>query len=210
MFVNLFCAVLCHIVSLQYLSMQVVSPPLDWLPSSYFLVVWSPTGAIRYDWCALPRNTYFFSHIADYVYDIYLLYDPDVGISILVCDVEHASFHLSCACLVSVQVSAPYVIADSTHELYTCLFRHSRRKGSFRRDSDVWPEMSLLRSPYVDLYIFLELIHHLYPLIDIIGWRVSWIYSNLGIGVCFLYFHISKQTDPSCTDMLERELETKP
>ena len=28
---------------------------------------------------------------------------------------------LFCACLVSVQVSAPYAIAGSTHELYTCL-----------------------------------------------------------------------------------------
>ena len=29
------------------------------------------------------------SHIADYVYDCCLLPDPDVGTSILVCDVEH-------------------------------------------------------------------------------------------------------------------------
>ena len=36
-------------------------------------------------------------------------------ISILVC----AAASLLCACLVSVQVSAPYGIADSTHELYT-------------------------------------------------------------------------------------------
>ncbi len=28
---------------------------------------------------------------------------------------------LLCACLVSVQVSAPYAVAGSTHELYTCL-----------------------------------------------------------------------------------------
>ena len=33
------------------------------------------------------------------------------------------SASLFCACLVIVQVSAPYVIADGTHELYTCLFR---------------------------------------------------------------------------------------
>ena len=37
-------------------------------------------------------------------------------LSILVC----AAASLFCACLVSVQVSAPYVIAGSTHELYTC------------------------------------------------------------------------------------------
>ena len=34
---------------------------------------------------------------------------------------------LFCACLVSVQVSAPYVIAGSTQELYTCLFRQMAR-----------------------------------------------------------------------------------
>ena len=34
---------------------------------------------------------------------------------------------LFCACLVSVQVSAPYVIACSTHEVYTCLFRQVAR-----------------------------------------------------------------------------------
>ena len=40
-------------------------------------------------------------------------------LSILVC----AAASLFCACLVSVHVSAPYVIAGSTQELYTCLFR---------------------------------------------------------------------------------------
>ena len=33
------------------------------------------------------------SHIADYVYDFCPLPDPDVGPSVLVCDVEHISFH---------------------------------------------------------------------------------------------------------------------
>ena len=36
---------------------------------------------------------FHFSHIADYIYDLCLLPDPDVGLSILVCDVEHTSFH---------------------------------------------------------------------------------------------------------------------
>ena len=44
-------------------------------------------------------------------------------LSILVC----AAASLSCACLVSVLVSAPYVIAGSTHELHTCLFRQMAR-----------------------------------------------------------------------------------
>ena len=40
-------------------------------------------------------------------------------LSILVCAAES----VFCACLVSVQIATPYVIAGSTHELYTCLFR---------------------------------------------------------------------------------------
>ena len=44
-------------------------------------------------------------------------------LSILVC----VATSLFCACLVSVQVSAPYVIAGSTQELYTCLFRQMAR-----------------------------------------------------------------------------------
>ena len=35
---------------------------------------------------------FHFSHIADYIYDFCPLPDPDVGLSILVCDVEHTSF----------------------------------------------------------------------------------------------------------------------
>ena len=77
---------------------------------------------------------FHFSHIADYIYDFCLLPDPDVVLSIRECDVEHTSFHLVCApaslfcaCLVSGQVSTPYVIAGSTHELYTCLFRQMAR-----------------------------------------------------------------------------------
>ena len=77
---------------------------------------------------------FHFSYSVDYIYDFCPLPDPDVGLSIFVCDVEHTSFHfvcaaasLFCACLVSVQVSAPYVIAGSTQELYTCLFRQMAR-----------------------------------------------------------------------------------
>ena len=36
---------------------------------------------------------FHFSHIADYIYDFCPLPDPDVGLSILLCDVEHTSFH---------------------------------------------------------------------------------------------------------------------
>ena len=44
-------------------------------------------------------------------------------LSILVC----AAASLFCVCSVSVQVSAPYVIAGSTQEFYTCLFRQMAR-----------------------------------------------------------------------------------
>ena len=44
--VSLSCAVLCQIVFAPVF-VQVVSPPLSWSPLSYFLVIWSPSGATR-------------------------------------------------------------------------------------------------------------------------------------------------------------------
>ena len=44
-----------------------------------------------------------------------------VMLSILLSILVFAAASLLCACLVSVQVSAPYAVAGSTHELYTCL-----------------------------------------------------------------------------------------
>ena len=40
--------------------------------------------------CPGPFN---FSHSVDYMYDFCPLPDPDVGLYIMVCDVEHTSFH---------------------------------------------------------------------------------------------------------------------
>ena len=37
---------------------------------------------------------FHFSHSVDYIYAFCPLPDPDYGISILVCDVEHTSFHV--------------------------------------------------------------------------------------------------------------------
>ena len=54
---------------------------------------------------------------------LYLYVMLSILLSILVC----AATILFCVCLVSVQVSAPYVIAGCTHELYTCLFRQMAR-----------------------------------------------------------------------------------
>ena len=120
---------------------QVVSPPLGWSPLSSFPLIWSPSGDTRdpsvvFEAVDKPcPGPFHFSHSVDYIYEFCLLPDPDVGPSIFVCDVEHTSFHLVCAaaslfcaCLVSVHVSAPYyVIAGSTQELYTCLFRQIAR-----------------------------------------------------------------------------------
>ena len=50
-----------------------------------------------------------------------------VMLSILLSSLVCAAASLFCACLVSVQVSARYVIAGSTQELYTCLFRQMAR-----------------------------------------------------------------------------------
>ena len=119
---------------------QVVSPPLGWSPLPSFLVIWSPSGEARgpsvvFEADDIPYpGPFHFYHSVDYIYEFCPLPDPDVGPSIFVCDVEHTSFilvcaaaSLFCACLVSVQVSAPYVIAGSTQELYTCLFRPMAR-----------------------------------------------------------------------------------
>ena len=39
------------------------------------------------------RGQFHLSHIADYSYAFCLLSDPDAGLSIIACDVEHTSFH---------------------------------------------------------------------------------------------------------------------
>ena len=77
---------------------------------------------------------FHFSYSVDYIYHFCPLPDPDVGLSIFVCDVEHTSFHfVMCGrkfvlCLFGqCPVSEPYVIAGSTQELYTCLFRQMAR-----------------------------------------------------------------------------------
>ena len=77
----------------------------------------------------LSRTIKFhFSHIADYIYDFCPLPDPDVRISILVCEVDHTSFHFGLCGRKFVLCQFPgistiYVIAGSIQELYTCLFR---------------------------------------------------------------------------------------
>ena len=73
----------------------------------------------------------FFSHSADHICDFCPLPDPDVGLSIIVCDVEHTSFHCGlCKFVLCLFDQCPvhhYVIAGSTQELYICLFKQMAR-----------------------------------------------------------------------------------
>ena len=110
---------------------QIASPPLGWSPLSSFLVIWSPSGDTRgpsvvFETVDMPcPGPFHFSHSVLYIYDFCPLPDLDVGPSISVCDVEHTYFHflvcaaasLFCDCLVSVQLSAPYVIAGITQHV---------------------------------------------------------------------------------------------
>ena len=115
---------------------QIVSHPLGWSPLSSFLVIWSPSGDTRgpsvvFEGVDIPcPEPFHLSHSVDYIYDFVLsltqmlvflsLYVMlSLLLSILVC----GAASLFCACLVSVQVYAPYATAGSTQELYTCFFR---------------------------------------------------------------------------------------
>ena len=83
--------------------------------------------------CPLCPGPFHFSYSVDYISITFVLTQMlvflslyvmlSILLSILVC----AAASLFYACLVSVQVSAPYVIAGSTQELYTCLFRQMAR-----------------------------------------------------------------------------------
>ena len=138
--VSLSCAVICQIVLLDPVFVQVVPLPLGWSPLSYVLVIWSPSGNTRgrsivfeaLDMpCPIPFHfltlliismTFVFSLTQTLVcLSLYVMLS--ILLSTLVC----AAASLFCACLVSVQVYAPYVIAGSTQELYTCLFRQMAR-----------------------------------------------------------------------------------
>ena len=78
---------------------------------------------------------FHFSHSVHYIYDFCPLPDPDVGPFVFLCDVEHIFSFWSvrpkvCSVLiwsVSRSLHHNYVIAGSTQELYTCLFRQMAR-----------------------------------------------------------------------------------
>ena len=82
---------------------QVVSPPLGWSPLSSFLVIWSPRRDTRgpsvvFEAVDMPCQDHFICLTVLIISVIFFpLPDPDVGLSICVCDVEHTSFHF-CMC----------------------------------------------------------------------------------------------------------------
>ena len=84
-------------------------------------------------WYALPRTISFFLvliismtfvlSLTQMLVFLSLYVMLSILLPILIC----AAASSFCACLVSVHVSAPYVIAGSTQELYICLFRQMAR-----------------------------------------------------------------------------------
>ena len=97
--ITLSCAVVCHIVSLQYVSRsslhRLAGLPCRILLSSYGLqVVTREVHRLSLMRLICPAQHHFiFSHSVHYICDFCPLPDPDVGPSIFVCDVEHTSFH---------------------------------------------------------------------------------------------------------------------
>ena len=137
--ITLSCTFLCHIVSLQYLSRSSLHR-LAGLPCRLFLsyglqVVTREVHRSSSRQLICPAQDHFIvltvlnismtfvlSLTQTLVFlSVYVMLS--ILLSILVC----AAASLFCACLVSVQVSALYVIAGSTQELYTCLFRQMER-----------------------------------------------------------------------------------
>ena len=136
---TLYCAFLCHIVSLQYLSRSSLHR-LAGLPCRIFLsyglqVVTREVHRSSLRRLIFPTQDHFIFltvwiismtfvlSLTQMLVFLSLHVMLNILLSILVC----AAANLFCACLISVQVSAPYVIAGSTHELYTCLFRQMAR-----------------------------------------------------------------------------------
>ena len=113
------CCPLPYRVALVFV--QVVSPPLDWSPLSSFLVTWSPSGDTRgpsvvFEAVDMPCPGQFHFLVTVYIISMTFILSLtqmlvllslyvmlSVLLSILVC----AAASLICACLVSVQVSAP-------------------------------------------------------------------------------------------------------
>ena len=133
--ITLSCAFRCHNVSLQYLSMSSLHR-LAGLPCRIFVSYGLHVVTREVHRSFLRRLIYpaqdhfifltvliismtFVLSLTQMLVFLFLYVMLSIRLSILVC----AAASLFYACVVSVQVSAPYVIAGSTQELYTCLFR---------------------------------------------------------------------------------------
>ena len=132
------CVFRCHIVSLQYLSrssLHRLAGPLSFFLSYGLQVVAREVNrsSLRRLICPAQDNFMFLTvliisrifvlSLTQMLVFLSLYVMLSILLSILVC----AAAKLCCASLVSVQISTPYVIAGSTHELYTCLFRQMAR-----------------------------------------------------------------------------------
>ena len=137
--ITLSCAVLCHIVSLQYLSRsslhRLAGLPCRLLLSCGLQVVTRDAHRLSLRRLICPAQDHFI-FLTVYIISMTFVLSLtqmlvllswyvmlSIPLYILVC----ATASLFCACLVSVQVSEPYVIAGSTQELYTCHFRQMAR-----------------------------------------------------------------------------------
>ena len=95
--VSLSCAVLCQIVSLQYLSRSSLHRVAS-LPCHLFLSYGLQVVTLEVHLSCLRRllcpahDHFIFLTLLIISYFCHLP-DPDVGLSILVCDIEHTSFH---------------------------------------------------------------------------------------------------------------------
>ena len=95
--ITLSCAVLCHIVSLQYLSRSSLHR-LAGFPCRIFLsyglqVVTREVHRSSLRRLICPAHDHFIFLCVAYIYDFCPLPEPDVDLSIFVCDDEHISFH---------------------------------------------------------------------------------------------------------------------
>ena len=118
---------------------QVISPPLAGLPCRLFLsygihVVTREAHRSSMRRLICPAQDHFIFSVLiicrTFVLSLTQMLDflyMYVMLSILLSILVYAAASVFCACLVSVHVSAPYVIAGSTRDLYTCLFRQMTR-----------------------------------------------------------------------------------
>ena len=133
--IAMYCDVLCHIVSVQYLSRSSLHR-LAGLPCRLFVSYGIQVvirivhrSSLKRLICPAQDNFIFLTLLSISMTFVLPLIQMlvflslyamlSILLSILVC----AAASLFSVCLVSVQVSASYVIAGSTQELYTCLFR---------------------------------------------------------------------------------------